>query len=517
MITPGVRTSPPTPVLVSAAFGAALRGCANGAGRLPAAALLATVAITACTPKAEKADGYEALHDRLMTVGAFPAALKAIQKAIEYDPDTAQRWLKLARVRDRLSQPAAAATAYQRARDLQPDSVEALQNLSVLAVRAREYDLARRYIEPLLLLSPNDRTGLLTKGATAIAQRRFDEASSAAESLIETGPDLSDGYILKARLLDATGKSRDAAQLMAERSELDPGNKDILTQLLTLYRKMGDRNGIRATAIRLMPLLPDDPRFAMEAARAYKANGDSERVREIIDQLKTRFAKNPAVMVAVADFWRNSLPADAASAQIAEAAKAASLPVKVALARSLVGMGQAATAIEVLQPIIGSEITARTVEAHALFARALLTAGRTADADMRVAEVLAFDEGQPEALIVNARRLLQQRRFREAANIVQRVISDDETNEEAALLLANVYVTQGNDLLAVGAFGSARQNFPDSLALLRAEIDWLRREGRVEEAAQRATSYLTRNRGNVVAKRLRADLCRGSTSPTCQG
>jgi tetratricopeptide (TPR) repeat protein len=517
MITPGARTPPPFPVLVSVALGGALRGCLNDVVRMPVTALLATVAITGCTPKAEKADGYEALHDRLMTVRAFPAALKSIQKAIEYDPDNAQRWLKLARVRDRLSQPAAAATAYQRALDLQPDNIEALQNLSVLAVRAREYDLARRYIEPLLLLSPNDRTGLLTKGAAAIGQRRFDEASSAAESLIETDPSLSDGYILKARLLDTTGKTREAAKLMAERSQSDPSNKDILTQLLSLYRKLGDRDGVRETAIRLMPLMPDDPRYAMEAARAFKAKGDVTRAGEIVDQLKSRFAKSPGVMVAIADFWRNTLPATAASAQIAEAAKTAPLPVKVALARSLIGMGQAATAVEVLQPVTRGEITARTVEAHALFARALLAAGRPADADMRVAAVLAFDEGQPEALIVSTRRLLDQRRFREAANTVQRVISDDETNEEAALLLADVYVAQGNDLLAGGAFGSARQNFPDSIALLRSEVRWLRQEGRVEEAAQRATSFLTRNRGNVVAKQIRADLCRGSTSPTCQG
>jgi tetratricopeptide (TPR) repeat protein len=479
--------------------------------------VLGCLVLTGCQSSKEKADRHEARYDRLFAAAAFPAARRTIQAAVDLDPDSARRWLKLARVRDRLNQPAAAAEAYQHALDLEPDNLEALQSLTILSVRARQYDLARRYLEPLLLLAPNDPAGLLAQGAIAVAERRFDEAERAAKALIELDPARADGYVLRARMLDANGRTREAAALMDQRSRLEPGNKDLLSQLLTLYRKLGDREGVRDTAIRLMPLEPRDPRYALEAARAYYARGQTDRAEEVVAGLRSRFAASGGVMTSVAALWRSVLPADEAATRIVRAGQQSPPSVKVALGRVLVSMARYDQAIALIRPLAVGEISTRTVDVHGLLARALATAGRIDDADAQIAQVLAFDEGQPEALIVRARRRLNQQRYRDALNDAQRVLSDDETNEEASLLVAQILAGQGSDLLAAGAFGNARQAFPDSVDILRAEIAWLRKQKRYDEAAQRAAGFLASHAGNAEAQQLRAELCRVSDDPSCRG
>ena len=103
--------------------------------------------------------------------------------------------------------------------------------------------------------------------------------------------------------------------------------------------------------------------------------------------------------------------------------------------------------------------------------------------------MLEFDKANPEALLVRARIKLLAKDYRGAFTDAQLVANDDDKNEEAALLVAQIYTAQGNQVLAAGAYGTARQKFPDSAEVLKAEVDWLLSQKRIEEAAQHAVSF----------------------------
>src|SRR5699024_5674205 len=153
-----------------------------------------------------------------------------------------------------------------------------LENLSILSVRGGQYEMARRYIEPLLALSPNDPAGLLASGAIAIAEKRYKDAVALSDRIIAALPDQPDGYVLEARALNYLRQGRAAIALLDARVGSAQDDRDLLFQLMTFYQKARDRKGIRATAIRLMPLYPNDPRYAFEAARAYYHEGKSDQV-----------------------------------------------------------------------------------------------------------------------------------------------------------------------------------------------------------------------------------------------
>jgi tetratricopeptide (TPR) repeat protein len=473
------------------------------------------LSLGACKSGVEKADAYEAQYDRMMSVQAYPAAMSAIQKAVSYDDSSARRYLKMAELQMQMGRPAAAANSFQAALDLEPDNIEALENMSILAVRSGQLDAAKRFIDPLLALSASDPAGLLASGAIAVSQRRFKDALPLSDQIVTALPDRADGYVLKARALDGLGRTREAIDLLEKRAAVADDPRDFLFQVMAFYRRIGDMRGIRATAIKMMPLFPGDPRYALEAARAYAASGDQGKVHEIIDGLLHQFAHNADVLVAIGDFWRDTLPLPRAQAQIVKLAANAPPRVQSALADQLIGMGDPHDALGLLASLAPANVTSGNIDSQTHYARALLATGQTAQAKAKVDAVLAFDRGNAEALVVRARLKLMAKDYRGAFTDAQLVTNDDDQNEEAALLVAQVYAAQGNQVLAAGAFGNLRQQFPESTNALRAEIDWLISQKRTDEAAQRAVSFSRTHPRSGPATQIARTTCTKTHAPAC--
>jgi len=480
-----------------------------------ASALCLSLMLGGCHSAMEKADAWEGQYDRMMANQAYPAALLAIKKSISYDDTTARRYIKMAELQMQVGQPAGAAASFQAALDLEPDNIEALENLAILAVRGGQFDAAQHYIDPLLALNPNDPAGLLASGAIALGQRRFADASSMSDRIIQALPDRADGYVLKARALDGMGKTRDAIDMLEKRSTLAEDPRDYLVQIMAFYRRMGDMQGIRATAIKMMPLYPDDPRYAIEAARAYAATGNQAKVHEIIDDLLNRFHNNPDVLIAIGNFWRDTQSLAIARTEVLKVATGAPPRVRSALADQLIDMGDPQNALKLLATLAPAEVTSHNVDAQTHYARALLATNQTAQAQRKVDAVLQFDESNPEALLIRSRIKLQAKDYRGAFTDAQLVTNDDDSNEEAALLVAQIHASQGNQVLAAGAFGNLRQKFPHSSRALKAEVDWLLSQQRGEEAAQRAATFFKVHPRSGPAMQIYHDVCAKTHASVC--
>jgi tetratricopeptide (TPR) repeat protein len=487
--------------------------------RLRTAILVVPVALglllAGCMSDADKAAAYEAQYDRLMALQAYPAALKSIQKAISYDESSSRRYIKLGEIQETMGNLVAAAGAFQQALDLEPDNIEALERLAILSIQGRQFDVAKRYIDPLLALSANDPAGLFASGAIALNQHRFQDAVGLADQVIAGIPDRPDGYILKARGLDGLGKTREAIDMLEKRAAVADDPKELLFQLMAFYRRLGDTRGIRATAIRMMPLYPNDPRYAIESARAYAAEGKQDKVSEIVDDLLRRFARNPDVLIAIGNFWHDTEPQDVARAKIVKLAAGSPPRVRSALADQLIDLGDPRDALDLLGSMAPAQVTSDNIDSQTHYARALLAAGQVAQAKAKVAAVLGFDRANPEALLVRAHLKLLAKDYRGALTDAQVVARDDETNEEAALLVARIYAAQGNQVLAASAFGTARQQFPNSTDALKAETDWLVSQNRGEEAAQRASSFFATHRRSGPAMQILHDVCRKTRAGAC--
>ena len=479
------------------------------------AALAALALLAACGRNVGRADAYEALSDQLMDLKAYPAAAQNLDRAIKYDSDEPRRWLKLGRAHRAQGNWALAGIAYQRALDLDPANIEALQTLAVLMVRAGHYEESKQFSQPLLVLSPNDYGGLLATGATALFEKNLTEADRIADQLIGQAPNQSDGYIIKAQVLQKRGKQADAVRLLLQRQAISPDDPQLSTELMRSYREAGDLQGIRAQALTLARLQPDDVTWAMESARAQWAAGRRNEAEAVLDRLAKQYKNSPAMLSEIAEFWQGAVPRDQAIARITALAGKGPNRVRAALADELVQFGAAPAAVRLLADVAGQPVGPETVELAASYANALLAGGRTGEARKQIDRVLAFDGNNDRALLVRAREALARRAYDDALVDAQRVVADDPQNEEALILVPQVYAAQDKPLLAARAFGDAQQNLPDSLPVLDARVAWLTANDRVQDAFQLAAQFAQVHQHSIPARRILVATCRKAGAKDC--
>ena len=452
----------------------------------------------------------------MMPNRAYPAALAAISKATSLDENEPRRWLKLGDVQMALDQPGGAYQAYMHAVDLAPDNVEGLQALAVLAVRARNFDEAKRYTDSLLVLSPNNPSGMLANGAIATHDRRYADADAIAKQMIAAAPDQPDGYALQVVNLREQNKLVEAAVILEQRSAVSPNDGNLLTQLMEIYQKRGDIGGVRRTALRLAPLYPDDPRYALESVRALQAAGRGQEAQQRLAGLARRYRYNVGAVVAIAQLWRQTLPADQALARVTALADQGSPATKAALGNVMLDMGAIPQVLALLAPLARGKLTTDTIDPHITFARALLLSGRRADATARVEEILDFDATNVGALLLRARLNLARKAYPAALNDAQLAASGDQTNQDAALLIGQVYAAMGNRALESRAFGAARDAFPDSFAVIRAWSDAALAQGDAAQAMSVVSDFALRHKRSGEAWSLYAKLCAASPDALCK-
>lgn len=479
-----------------------------------ASVLLMAFTLAGCGRNVTRAQQLEVQADAQIAGGDGVRAAETLEEAIEKDSNDPGRWVKLGRVRRDLGQPAQAVAAFQQAFDLDPTNIEAMQNLAVLYVAGRRYDEAKAIVDPLLSLSPDDIAGVLTTGAVAYYEERYGEALKIADRLIQLVPDSKEGYVLRAHVLEKTGHIAEAARVLEERLKLTPDDPEMAEQLLLLYRSISNVEGVRSTAIKLVKLRPNDPRYRLEAVRAFHARGRIAEREEASAYILGRYRDNPSVLGALADFWIAALPRDEATRRTERAAAIAAPEAKAALAGRLIRSGALTAAARLLDPVAGQKVIQANADLHAMFAALLVAQGKMAAARDRASQVLAFDSGNDVALLARARAEQSLKRYDQALTDAQSALAQNPGNEGAALLIADVYAAQGNDSLANSAYADAQSAAPRSINVARARTGWLVRRGREAEAAQVAGLFARQVKRDD-AWALYADMCRAAKDPIC--
>lgn len=492
---------------------AMMRSVFDAAPRRPIAALVLAMSLAACGPNIGKADAYEQLADGLMVSNAYPAAIEALEHSLKYDNNEPRRWLKLGRAQRATDQFGPAAMSYQHALDLDPANIEALENMSILMVRAGRYTEARSFVDPLIALSANDVAGLLALGAIAMYGQNFAEANTYADRLIRIAPNNIGGYSLKAHVLEAQGRPHAGAAILAQQAKLATNDSDLALQLMDLYRKAGNVQGVRDTALALAKLLPDDPRYAMESVRALYARGQLHDADVLAAKLQQRYRGNPDVIRAIATFWLGALPRPDGLRRVVAMTDALAGRSKAALADLLVDEGQAAIVARLLGGVVAQPIDAANSDEQAIYARALLSAGRADEARAAAEKVLAYDGTNDVALVVRARTSFARGDRTGALNDAQLAVSSDPSDEEAALLVPRIFAALGSKPLAEKAWGDAQAHLPDSVEVHRQRTAWLVAEGRTDDALQIAATFARAHDGSADAWRVYAGLCAAAADP----
>jgi tetratricopeptide (TPR) repeat protein len=406
--------------------------------------------------------------------------------------------------------------AYKQAIALQPDSVEALQGLAQLTLLLGDLGSSKNFVQTLLVLAPRDVRGRLVQASIALREQRYDDCSAIIASLEQDEVNVDDLYLLKAQFLAATGKPADAATLLETRLASSDQKAGILDALLKIYQQQGNKAAIESVYQRLNAAQPGDPDAALKYAGLLYREGRAADAGRIVAALEARNVGKGDVAVQIAQFWSDVAPAAVALPQMLRIANQGGPQRKATIAFRLIEIGQAPAAYGLLDPLVDSaSVDAENISAQIAYAYALRGIGRSADARARADEVLEFDTTNSRALLLRAELSLAKRDLNQALSDGQLLVSVEPDFERGAILLAQIYAARGNRTLADQGFGRALSDFPNSLAVLHANLDYLIATGRLADGAKVATRFALAHPQSAEAQAIRTDLCRKAGASVC--
>ncbi|WP_169829115.1 tetratricopeptide repeat protein [Tsuneonella mangrovi] len=406
-----------------------------------------------------RGQGFRIRGHLAMREGKLGQAEKAYATALQFEPDSADLWVDIGRMRYRSGAQFGAVEASKKAITLGPENPSALLFRAQLVRDSQGMAAALPLFELGLKHSPNNAPLLAGYAATLGELGRAKEMLAALRKLANTNPgnprllylqavlaaragdyDLARGLLQRSGDLERqmpaailllgiidleNGNYASAAQGFDRLARLQPENARV-QRLLARALKLGgsDRELIARFAGRA-----DTPYIAMLVGRAYEAIGDREKAAGFLNRAQRPFA------MTVRDL------APATDLDVAELYGDASGPSTVSLVRGLVAAGNPTQAKARADAFLARY--PQSSDAMALDGDASLAMGRPDLATQIYNRAAAVRRPWPLAKrMIYA--LIEQGREVDAANLLARFVKGEPNNAEACALLARWAYLQGD-------------------------------------------------------------------------
>jgi len=469
----------------------------------------AALLLAGCDSREERAAAAAARADQLLQGNNPRAAIIEIRKAIAERDDIAPYWLLLARSQMMLQRYGAAYSSYLRVLELDRTNQEALLAAAELSFAGGQVEDADKYADQILALTPQNVRALLVKGSVALKRKKLEDADQFVTQVLQIDPSSEGGTVLRARILSAGDKDKDAAALLEDAMAARGNTQPSLSTLLEIYRKMKDDAGVERTFARLFQLSPDNSQLRLDYARELYLNGRRDVAAAVVDELQKGKPGDAALQNRIVDLWLEVGGNPVTPEEVRHMASEGSPATKVALSRYLLETGKPAEAERLLRPFIGGgeAVTGANVEPRILYAMAQNELGRRKDAFARANAVLAFDQTNPRALMLRARILMASGSFDGALNDARVLTRDNPELEAPRVLLGQVYAMRGDDGLADATFQQAMKDFPQSTGILSGYLDFLVETDRRPQALQSAARFTGQNPELAAGWKVRAMHC----------
>ncbi len=194
-----------------------------------------------------------------MREGRYDVALERLNKALQYDPKSADAHTVMAVLHERIGQPDEAERYYRKAVDLQPDNGEARNNLGTFLCRQQKFEQAEAHFRAAWT-NPFYKTpvvALTNAGSCAMKAGRQEQAERYLRQAVRLDPVFPDALFLLARLLHEQGEHFKARAFMQRYEATGQVRPDAYWLAYRIEHALGDQRASRAYADKLRNQFPD--------------------------------------------------------------------------------------------------------------------------------------------------------------------------------------------------------------------------------------------------------------------
>ena len=417
-------------------------------------------------PQERKAQ-YRAKAQDYIQAGNFPKARVALRNVLKIDPKDADAYFLVAQVEEKEKNWRNAVANYQQVVDIVPDHKEALVILAKYYLEAKLADEVGRTADKVLKKHPQDPQAQALKIALLAQQNKMDQAMVRAEELSKKYPTEPDVAILLATLYGQIHRLQDARATLQRALQAHPHHLDLLHNLKTILDEVHDAKGTEQVLRQIIQEEPTLYDHRLKLARFFDQQHATDHAEAVLREALQVFPENEQAWLAIADFLNIHRGKETARVALRQAAEhlpySTQIPFALAaLYESHKDLAEAKLVYEKLAKDYDKKPAG--LDAQVKIAQLDFNAGRQAEAERRLSEVLRQNPRSAEGLILQGKMALIERNGKDAVQAFRTVLRDQPE-------VAHVHYLLGQAYLMTGASTLARESFEQAVALQPGLVD----------------------------------------------
>lgn len=447
-------------------------------------ALVLALALVGCSSSEERQAKYLARGQELMAAGDYAKAKLEIRNVLQINENHVEARYLYALLLEREQNYRQMFANLQLAVDLDPNYIDARIKLGQTYYRAQQYALAREQADAVLALEPDNADGLTLLGS--VRYREGDEAGAvaAANQALAAEP----GHVGATSILIEVYKEREPElALAAVGAGLEAQGEEATLRLLeiSVFKAQGDDDAVIAGYRGLMASYPENLYYHYQLVQFLEERDRIDEAETVLrDIVKTR-PDNTQLKLWLAEFLANQRNLQLAQSTVQEfiAREPGIYELRFALGKIYEALGEFDAAAAVYDEVIALDVEG----ADALAARnrkidMLMRDMNVAAAEAQIAEVLAIEPENPEALIAQARIDVGRADYETAVSRLRTVTRNDPKNAQAWARLGQANALRGANDLAIDNYKTVLALAPANLGALAAVTRLLEARGEGEAA-----------------------------------
>ena len=456
----------------------------------------------ACGGPEERKATYRARAQEYLEVGNYPKARVALRNVLKIDPRDADAYFLFAQVEEKEKNWRNAVSLYQEVVQIVPDHTAALVTLAKYYLEARLTEQVVLTADKVLAKDPQHPQAKALKIAVLAIEGQLHDAITKAEALHSQFPTEPDVAVLRATLHGQQQRYRDAEATLQRALEAHPKNMDLLNNLNTILVQAKDMAGAEMVVRRMIATEPTLFDHRMRLAQLFDTQGAHEKAEAVLREAIALDPNSEERRLLLADFLSTRKGHSVAEHAILEAVTQMphSTKIQFRLAALYFKSGQDAKAREQYAALAKDyKEKPAGLEAKVKLAEMDLVAGKQAEAERQLEEVLKENPRSSDGLVLSGRMALARRNGKDGVQAFRTVLHDQPELATVHFLLGQAYLLTGETNLAKESFEHAVALYPGQVDARRSLAALESQSGRHQQARARLEDLLKQRPDDVVA------------------
>ncbi len=448
----------------------------------------------ACGGPEERKAKYLSLAQEYLEAANYPKARVALRNVLKIDPKDAEAYYLFAQVEEKEKNWRNAVQLYQETIRLAPDHADALVTLAKYYLEAHMTEQVGEAADKVLQLHPqHPQARALKLAARAVTVAEIPAVVPAAEALAAQYPTEPDVAILLATLYGQQHRYREAESTLRRALEVHQRDMDLLNNLSLILTQAKEVSRVEAVIRRMIETEPKPMDHRLKLARFYMEQGAHQKAESVLRDAVALAPDDEERRLVLAEYFVHRKDQAAAERVLFDAA--AQIPhsnkIQLGLASFYRQSGQEEKARSRYAALVQAHQDKPVgLEAKVKLAEMEFLAGRPAEAERQVEEVLKANPRSSDGLILSGRMALARRNGKDAVQAFRIVLHDQPELATVHYLLGQAHQLTGDTNLAKESFERAVALYPNQVDAKRSLAVLETRSGRYGQARARLAELL---------------------------